>query len=63
MKTELKITLKDEEKKVLSDTYILYEPFTMCEDDPTIQECLKKLLSEFKSVPEDIIIKATMVLQ
>lgn len=66
MKTTLKITIKDEERKKLSDSYVIDQlvdpPIVMVGDDVTINKYLKILLDEFKGTPEDIVITATMVL-
>lgn len=61
MPTELKVIIKDEEKKALSDTFIIEGDFVWSIDDETIKVAVNKLIQEFKGIPEDIIIKATMV--
>lgn len=63
MATELTITIKDEEKRKLSKAFLLYEPVTLTETDPVIDKCLKEVLEEFKGEPEDVKIRATMVLK
>ena len=63
MSIELTITIKDEEDRKLSKPFLIYEPVTLVEDDPIIQQCLKELLEEFKGRPDDVKLKATMVLR
>lgn len=64
MSVELTITIKGEEKKKLTDSYLLDDfetPLTMDRNDPIILSHVNKLLEEFQGTPEDIIIKTTMV--
>jgi len=63
MSIELTITIKDEEKRKLTKEFLVYEPVTFTETDPTIDKCLKELLEEFKGEPDDIKIRATMILR
>lgn len=60
---ELTITIRDEEKRKLSKEFLVYEPITLDPNDPVIEKCLKELLDEFKGEPDDIKVKALMVLQ
>lgn len=66
MNCTLKITIKDDERKRLSEEYLIDhfddKPITMVREDETINKYLKKLLEEFKGKPENIVISATMVL-
>lgn len=59
---ELSIMIKDDERKLTKD-FTLYEIITLDPSDPTIANCLKEVRNEFKGEPEDIKIKATMVLK
>lgn len=63
MAIELVITIKDEEDRRLSKPFLIYEPVTLVDNDPIINKCLKELLEEFKGEPDDIKVKATMVLR
>lgn len=63
MTIELTVTIRDEEKRKLSKDFLVYEPFTWREDDETITRCVKELIDEFKGEPDDIKIRATMVLR
>ena len=63
MTIELTITIKDEEGRKLSKPFLVYEPVTLNEDDPVIQSFLKELLEEFNGEPDDIRLKATMILR
>lgn len=61
--TTMVVTIRDEEKRKLTKEFLIYEPFQWDKNDPTICQCVKELLDEFKGTAEDIIIKATMILQ
>lgn len=63
MKTDLKITIKDEEKKSLSDSYELFDEQLYTAIETASAEALKKLLEEFHGTPEDIILRFTTVLK
>lgn len=63
MSLELTITVKDEEKRKLTREFLVYEPVTFVESDPVINKCVKEILAEFKGEPEDIKVKAMMVLR
>lgn len=62
MSTELVVTIKDEERRLTRD-FLIYEPFTFVDSDPTIMQCVKETIEEFKGQPEDIKIKATMIMR
>jgi len=62
MSIELKVTIKDEERKLTKD-FNIYERVTLELDDPVISRCIKEARDEFKGEPEDIQIKATMVVK
>lgn len=63
MAIELIITIRDEENRKLSKPFLIYEPVTLVDNDPIIVKCLKELLEEFKGEPDDIKLKAIMVLK
>ena len=62
MSIELRITIKDEERKLTKD-FNIYERVTLTEHDPIIAQCIKEVKDEFKGEPDDIRVKATMVLK
>ena len=62
MTKELTFTIKDEEKKRLTKTFLVYESFELHEHDPVIQKHLTELLNEFKGVVDTVKLKVTMVL-
>lgn len=62
MSVELRIMVKDEERKLTKD-FNIYDRVTLSDSDPVISRCLKETLEEFKGEPEDIQVKATMVLR
>lgn len=61
MPVELTFTLKDADRKLTKD-FIIYEIISMVDDDPIISECLKNVMDEFRGIPDDIKVKAIMVL-
>ena len=61
MKTDVKITIKDEERKSLSDSDEVYDEPLYNAIKSATDEMLKKLLAEFHGVPEDFIIMTTTV--
>ena len=63
MSVELVVTIRDEEKRRLTREFLVYEPITLTENDPIIEKCVKEAIDEFKGVPDDIKIKATMILR
>jgi len=63
MSVELVVTIRDEEKRKLTREFLIYEPIAMSEQDPVIDKCVKEAIEEFKGIPDDIKIKATMILR
>lgn len=63
MCVELTVTIKDEEGKKLSRPFLIYEPVVLVPEDLVIGRCVKELLEEFKGEPDDIKVRATMVLK
>ena len=62
MPIELKITVKDEEKRKLSREFLIYEDITLHENDPIISRYVKEVSEEFKGTPDEIQLRATMVI-
>ena len=66
MSLELTITIKDQEGKKLTMPYLVYEDVTFRpsnpRSDPVIDRHVKELLDEFDGEPDDVKIKALMVL-
>lgn len=62
MSIELTVTIKDAERKLTKD-FNIYEMVTFIDTDPIIERCVKEVIDEFKGEPEDIKIKAIMVLK
>lgn len=63
MVVEISITIKDEEKKRLVKPFLIYEPITLTETDPIIQKCVQECLQEFKGEPDEIKIRAVLILR
>jgi len=62
MAVELRITMKDSERKLTKD-FVIYDIMTFTDTDPQIANALNEVKQEFKGEPEDIKIYATMVLK
>lgn len=59
---ELNITIKGEESSY-KQKFLVYEEIVFKEDDPVIKKCLNEALSNAKIEPDDIKIRALMVVQ
>lgn len=57
------VRIKDEERKVLKKEFLIYEPFTADQDDPTIKNCIEETLKEFNSASGDIDISLTVKIE
>ena len=51
--SELKVTIKDSEKR-LSKEYPSYEVYQVHENDPFIKACMEETLDNFNGEPDDI---------
>lgn len=60
--SELRVTIKDDEKR-LNKKFALYETYTVDENDPIIQGCIKETLENFDGTPDSIKVTITMELQ
>ena len=60
--SEVTIIIKDEEK-TLRKKHLIYETYTVDEDDPILAECLRQTEKEFEGDPTDIQIKITMTVK
>lgn len=59
---EITVVLKDSER-TYRHKFLIYEDVTMSRLDPIIQDCIREARLSFKEMPEDIVIKASMVVQ
>lgn len=59
---ELKVTIKDDEKK-LSKEFPCYKSITVDENDPVIKQCIEETLENFDGEPDDIRVVITMEIQ
>jgi len=62
MSTEITIVLKDSERTYKHE-FLIYEDFSITDDDPVIQSCVDKAKENFKGEPEDITLRLTKVLK
>lgn len=63
MSIELRISIRDEERRKLSKEFLIYEEVTLKMDDPIIKKCLDETLDEFKGIPDTVKINAILVAQ
>lgn len=63
MKTDLKITIKDEERKSLSDCFELHDDELYMAIEKAASDYVKKLVEEFKGQVEDVVLRTTTYLK
>ncbi|HWY36249.1 MAG TPA: hypothetical protein VNX68_16505 [Nitrosopumilaceae archaeon] len=59
MLSELTVIVKNEEKRQTTKQ-LVYEPYSICENDPIIQEAISQAVKEFNAEPDDIRVKISM---
>lgn len=59
---ELTVVLKDSEK-TMRHKFLMYEPYTMVDDDAAILHCIEVAKQNFEGEPESIQIKVHMEIQ
>jgi len=62
MVSELKITIKDNEKK-LDKKFLIYDTYTTDEEDETIKRCIGETLENFDGEPEHITVNIKLEMQ
>lgn len=62
MSIELTITVKDADR-TLKKSFLIYEPISFTETDPMIKKCIDEVTAEFAGEPDDIRIRANMVVR
>jgi hypothetical protein len=62
MSTELTVTVKGEES-TYKQKFLLYEDIMWAEDDAVIKKCVDEALSNAKIEPEDIKVRALLVMR
>ncbi len=62
MSSELTITIKDDEKR-LSKKFLLYEIYTVSDEDLIIRACINETLKNFDGEPSDISVKIALVVR
>lgn len=60
MFSELKVTIKDDEKR-LSKEFPCYELITVDENDPFIKQCIEETLENFNGTPDNV--KVTIIME
>lgn len=56
---ELTVTIKDSEKN-LKKKFLIYEIFTIADNDKVIKNCVEETLEEFCGEPEDIKVRINL---
>jgi hypothetical protein len=59
---EITIILKDEER-TFKQKFLCYEALTLDPENRVLKEFIKQACDSFKGSPEDIVVKASMVVQ
>lgn len=62
MVSEICVTIKDSEK-TLRSKYLIYEVYTVEENNPTIQKCVEQTLENFDGEPDQIIVSIKFGIQ
>lgn len=55
MACTLTVRIKNDEK-VLKKDFLIYDVFTVDQDDPMIKTCIEEVLKEFNDEPDDIFV-------
>lgn len=62
MPSEICVIIKDPEK-TLRKKFLIYDIYTVDENDPVITDCIKETLENFDGEPMNIKINITMVIE
>jgi len=62
MPCELTVSIKDEEK-TLKKKFLIYENFTVNENDPMIKSCIEETLKNFSAPPLRITVRINLLLE
>lgn len=57
--SEITVTIKDDEKRLTKKT-LVYETYTLNEDDPVIHGCIAEALKEFNGEPTDVKVRINL---
>lgn len=60
--TELKVVFKGEDW-TFNKKFLVYEEFTLSDQDPKVQECIKDAQDCIKLTPDDVSFRITKVIQ
>lgn len=61
MTVEVKVTIKNEEKKLTKD-FNIYDVVTLRAEDPILSQCINEVKNEFIGDIDNVIINAKMIL-
>ena len=62
MFSELSVTIKDDEKR-LNKKFVIYEVYSVDDNDPIIQDCIKETLENFDGTPDSVKVTITLEIQ
>ena len=62
MVSELKVTIKDAEKK-LDKKFLIYDTYSTDEEDPVIKMCIEETLMNFDGEPDHITVTIKLEMQ
>lgn len=57
--SEITVTIKDDEKRLTKKT-LVYETYTVNEEDPIIHGCIAEALKEFNGDPTDVKVRVNL---
>lgn len=57
MPSEITVTVRDSEK-TLKTKHLVYDTFTMNQDDPAIQKCIAETIKNFLGTPDRVRVSA-----
>lgn len=59
---ELTVSLKNDEQ-TFKKKYLIYDKFTMDENDPIVKDCIEDAISQIKSTVDSIVIRCRLDIQ
>lgn len=62
MVSVLEVIVKDEQRRLKRD-FLIYEKYEIDEEDPTIKQCIKETIDEFKGKPDNVKLRVKMEIE
>jgi hypothetical protein len=60
--SEITVIIKDEEK-TLKKKFLIYDPYQVSQEDPTIKNCIEETLKNFAGEPAKITVKIHFIVE